>query len=54
MEAGRVIPDKTKTYIVYCQSGARALQAVELLVELGYENIYYMGGLSDWDYETVK
>ena len=52
--ANRVIPDKTATYIIYCRSGNRSNQASELLVDMGYENIYDMGGIIDWPYDIVS
>ena len=52
-KAGSVLPDKTATIIVYCRSGNRSAVASRLLVGMGYKNVYNMGGISDWPYETV-
>ena len=41
--------DKTKTYAVYCRSGSRSGQAVNVMREAGFTNIYNLnGGIIDW------
>ncbi len=40
--------------IVYCLSGARASKACSLLDSMGYKNVYNMGGIQNWPYETTK
>ena len=47
-----MMPDKAATYIIYCRSGNRSATAAQQLIELGYQNIYDMGGIIDWPYET--
>ena len=51
--AETVIPDKEATYFIYCRSGNRSAAAADQLVEMGYENVYDLGGINDWPYETV-
>jgi phage shock protein E len=51
--ADKVIPDQSATYIIYCRSGNRSAQASQILSDLGYKNIYDMGGIIDWPYDTV-
>ena len=51
--APEMMPDKEATYIVYCRSGNRSATAAQQLVDWGYKNIYDMGGIIDWPYETV-
>lgn len=46
------LPDKDQLILVYCRSGRRSKLAAEILVELGYTNIYEFGGIIDWPYET--
>jgi rhodanese-related sulfurtransferase len=53
-QASAIIPDQKAVYIVYCRSGNRSAQAVDLLVGLGYETLYDLGGIIDWPYETVR
>lgn len=53
-DAATVIPDKTKIYIIYCNSGNRSATAATLLTNLGYPFIYDMGGIIDWPYGTVS
>ncbi len=47
------IPEKSATYIVYCRSGSRSAAASAQLVEMGYENIYDLGGINDWPYDKI-
>ena len=46
-------PDKDGAIIVYCRSGRRSAIAADTLAELGYTNVYDLGGIQDWPYETV-
>ena len=46
------LPDKDQMILVYCRSGRRSKLAADILVELGYTNIYEFGGIIDWPYET--
>jgi len=50
--APEMIPDKEASYIIYCRSGNRSATAAQQLIELGYQNIYDMGGIINWPYET--
>jgi rhodanese-related sulfurtransferase len=40
--------DKGKTVIVYCASGGRAALAGQALKEMGYGEVYNLGGFKDW------
>jgi rhodanese-related sulfurtransferase len=41
--------DKSKTYAIYCRSGSRSGQAVKVMSEAGFTNIYNLnGGVIDW------
>ncbi|MBF8983138.1 rhodanese-like domain-containing protein [Lutibacter sp. B2] len=46
------ISDKDTTIFVYCRSGRRSQSAAEKLIEMGYENVFDLGGIIDWPYET--
>ena len=46
------LPDKDQMILVYCRSGRRSKLAAEILVEMGYTNIYEFGGIIDWPYEV--
>jgi len=46
------IMDKETVIFVYCRSGNRSTTASEILVELGYQKVYNLGGIKDWKYET--
>ena len=46
------IKDKQTKIFVYCKTGIRSEQASKTLVSLGYTNVYNLGGLENWKYET--
>lgn len=48
------IPDKNKKIVIYCRSGNRSKTAYEKIKRLGYTDIYDLGGIIDWTYETEK
>lgn len=47
-------PDLNTEIIFYCASGKRSQTATEQAVEMGYLQVYNLGGLGDWPYEIVK
>ena len=47
--ASEVIESKDSTVIVYCRSGNRSSQALHILNDLGYENVYDLGAMSNWE-----
>ena len=51
-EASVKLPDQGATLVIYCRTGVRSKQAADKLVEMGYTNVYDMGGIADWPYET--
>lgn len=46
--ASEVIDSKDTPVIVYCRSGNRSSQAVTLLSDLGYTNVYDLGSIDNW------
>jgi rhodanese-related sulfurtransferase len=40
--------EKRKTVILYCVSGGRSALAGKLLRDMGYDNVYNLGGFKDW------
>jgi rhodanese-related sulfurtransferase len=41
--------DKDQTYAVYCRSGSRSGQAVKVMSQAGFTNLYNLnGGVIDW------
>jgi rhodanese-related sulfurtransferase len=41
--------DKGKTYLVYCSTGVRSAGASDIMVGLGFTDVYNMtGGITDW------
>jgi molybdopterin/thiamine biosynthesis adenylyltransferase/rhodanese-related sulfurtransferase len=44
-----LVPDKSRSLVVYCSAGNRSAFAAKVLEELGYENVLNLdGGFSDW------
>ena len=47
--------DKSKSYYVYCRSGARSGQACAIMNGLGFEKAYNLaGGIIAWQGEVVR
>lgn len=46
------LPDKNAVIFVYCRSGNRSATAAKALSSMGYTNVYDLGGIIDWPYET--
>jgi rhodanese-related sulfurtransferase len=47
--------DKSKTYIIYCRSGARSSKAANYMVQNGFKNVYNLnGGIMSWGGEVSK
>ena len=40
--------DKSKTYLIYCRSGSRSGQALTIMKELAFKEVYDAGGISAW------
>ena len=46
--------DRTKSYLVYCRTGNRSTDAVGLMAELGFRNVYHLdGGIERWKSEGL-
>lgn len=45
------VPNTDAVVIFYCGSGSRSQKALETAQELGYPNVFNLGGISDWPYE---
>ncbi|MFA9397987.1 MAG: rhodanese-like domain-containing protein [Clostridiaceae bacterium] len=48
------LKDKNAKIFVYCRSGNRSKQAAIILNDLGYTNVFDLGGIIDWPYEIEK
>jgi rhodanese-related sulfurtransferase len=47
--------DKTVPYYVYCRSGARSAQAVQIMQDMGFVFSYnLLGGILAWDGEVME
>ncbi|KJS21953.1 MAG: hypothetical protein VR72_07590 [Clostridiaceae bacterium BRH_c20a] len=51
-EVEEKIKDKEAKIFVYCRSGNRSAAAAKILAELGYTNVFNLGGINDWKYDT--
>lgn len=47
-----LLTDKQVKIVVYCRSGNRSKEAIDILIGLGYKNVFDLGGIIDWPYET--
>lgn len=45
------VPDQNTQLIFYCAVGGRAQTALEEALELGYMQVYNLGGICDWPYD---
>jgi len=46
------LPRKRVAIFVYCRIGARASTAASLLARMGYTQVFNMGGIVDWPFQT--
>ncbi|MPM74489.1 Thiosulfate sulfurtransferase GlpE [bioreactor metagenome] len=53
-EADNKLKDKNSPIFVYCRSGNRSVTAAKILTNLGYTNVYNLGGINNWPYEVIK
>jgi len=53
-DIANITDDKDASLLVYCRSGNRSAVASNILVDLGYTNVYDFGGIVDWPYEIVQ
>ncbi|MCL2562595.1 MAG: rhodanese-like domain-containing protein [Oscillospiraceae bacterium] len=47
-------PDRETRILVYCRTGGRSAAAAQSLTRLGYTNVYDLGGINGWPYETAS
>jgi rhodanese-related sulfurtransferase len=52
--APEMLPDKDAQIYLYCRSGARSSAAAAKLADMGYTQVYDIGGIIDWKYETIS
>ncbi len=48
------LPDKDALILIYCRSGNRSKTAANILVAMGYTNVYDFGGITTYPYETIS
>ncbi len=47
-----IIPEKNIKVFVYCRTGNRSTSAIKVMLKLGYEDVYNLGGIVSWPYEV--
>lgn len=52
--AEEILLDKEAVILVICQSGNRSRTASQALVDLGFTNVYDIGGIMSWPGEIVN
>jgi rhodanese-related sulfurtransferase len=52
--AETVLPDNGKVIFVYCRTGARSERASKTLLDMGYTNVYDLGGIVDWTGKIIN
>ena len=48
------LPDKNIAIFVYCRMGVRASNAATILAGKGYTQVFNIGGILDWPFQTVS
>lgn len=51
-QATEKLKDKDAVIFVYCRSGNRSAVAAQALAKMNYTNVYDLGGINSWPYET--
>lgn len=51
-QANEKLKDKNAAIFVYCRSGNRSAIAAQALADMSYTNVYNLGGINNWPYET--
>ena len=46
--------EKDSKIVVYCRSGNRRKTALQTLIDMGYSDVYDMGGIESWPYDLVQ
>ncbi|MHB8075339.1 rhodanese-like domain-containing protein [Desulfosporosinus fructosivorans] len=52
VQAPDKLEDKNAAIFVYCRSGNRSALAAQALADMNYTNVYDLGGINKWPYET--
>jgi len=52
-KATSMMPDKSRTILIYCRSGRRSDIAARALIKMGYTSVYDFGGIIDWPGKIV-
>ena len=47
-------PDRETVLLTYCHSGVRSRRACKTLSDLGFRNVFDLGGILSWKGELVK
>lgn len=53
LNSANLLKDKEQIIILHCLSGGRSARACSILTNLGYTNIYNLGGIGNWKEKLV-
>ena len=53
-QATEKLKDKNAAIFTYCRSGSRSVVAAQALADMNYTNVFNLGGINNWPYETVS
>lgn len=48
-QIGDYVDSLDQTMVLYCRSGNRSNQALNILVDLGYTSVYDLGAIGNWE-----
>jgi len=48
------IPEYDSLVLIYCKSGIRSAKSLNLLLNMGYINVYDFGGIVNWPYAVQR
>ena len=49
-----LITDSEQIILIYCRSGVRSADAMKILIDMGYHNVFDFGGIIHWTGEIVN
>lgn len=53
-EMSNITKDKSTTILVICRSGVRSQAASQIIADLGFVNVYDIGGILSWPGDVVQ
>lgn len=50
-QAPQKLPEKSCPIVIYCETGEKTDVAADILLSMGYETVYILGGIHQWKYD---